>query len=65
MNKFYSANVIEAQDGSGDMLLEFDKNFLEDSGWRINDEISIKLENNKIVLRNVTQETLTRFNNKL
>lgn len=64
MKKFYGAKIVNAPDDSGDTLLEFDDQFLKDSGWRIGDEISIKVEDNKLVLRNVTQETLTRFEQK-
>ena len=48
--------LIEAEDGSGDWILEFSPEFLEENDWREGDSIDIDMVDGKIVLRNSTKK---------
>jgi hypothetical protein len=48
--------LIEAEDGSGDWILEFTPEFLEENDWREGDSIDIDMVDGKIVLRNSTKK---------
>lgn len=54
--KTYTADVVEADDGSGDAILEFPEDFIADQQWETGDTLSIKLEDDVIVLKNLTKE---------
>ncbi len=56
-NKNYVLNVVAAEDGSGDQLLQFSEEFLTDNDWRVDDVISFNMQEDKsIVLKNKTRE---------
>lgn len=56
-NKNYVFDVIAAEDGSGDQLLQFSEEFLADNDWRVDDVISFDLQEDKsIILKNKTWE---------
>jgi len=48
--------LIEAEDGSGDWILQFSPEFLEENDWREGDTIDIDIEDGKIVLKNNTRK---------
>jgi hypothetical protein len=48
--------LIEAEDGTGDWILEFTPEFLEENDWREGDSIDIDMVDGKIVLRNSTKK---------
>lgn len=56
-NKKYVFEVVTAEDGSGDQLLQFSEEFLADHDWRTDDVISFDVqEDNSIILKNKTWE---------
>ena len=56
-NKKYILDVVDAEDGSGDMMLQFSEEFLSDHDWRPDDVISFDMQEDKsIILRNKTWE---------
>jgi glycosyltransferase involved in cell wall biosynthesis len=56
-NKNYVFDVVAADDGSGDQLLQFSEEFLADNDWRVDDVISFDMQEDKsIILKNKTWE---------
>jgi hypothetical protein len=56
-NKVYTFDVVDAEDGSEDKLLQFSEEFLADHDWRTDDVISFDVQEDKsIVLKNKTWE---------
>ena len=56
-NKNYVFDVVAAEDGSGDQLLQFSEEFLVDNDWRVDDVISFDMQEDKsIILKNKTWE---------
>lgn len=64
MKRYYRANIVSTQDGTGDCLIELDQDMLKDLGWNYDDELSIAVKDGAIVLRNVSHETRERSNNR-
>jgi len=57
-NKSYTFDVVDAEDGSGDKILQFTDEFLADQDWRVDDIISFDVqEDNSVILKNKTWET--------
>ena len=57
VDKVYTLDVIAAEDGSGDQMLQFSEEFLAENDWRVDDEISFDLQEDKsIILKNKTWE---------
>lgn len=56
-NKTYIFDVVDAEDGSGDKMLQFTDEFLVDQDWRVDDIISFDVqEDNSVILKNKTWE---------
>ena len=56
-NKNYVFDVVAAEDGSGDQMLQFSEEFLAENDWRVDDVISFDLQEDKsIILKNKTWE---------
>ena len=56
-NKVYTFDVVAADDGSEDQILQFSEAFLADNDWRTDDVISFDLQEDKsIILKNKTWE---------
>ena len=54
-NKSYTFDVVDAEDGSEDKILQFTEEFLADQDWRVDDIISFDLqEDNSVILKNKT-----------
>jgi hypothetical protein len=49
--KKYNSEVIEADDGSGDAILQFPDEMIECLGWKEGDTLSISAENDVIILK--------------
>jgi hypothetical protein len=57
-NKKYILDVVDAEDGSEDKMLQFSEEFLADHDWRTDDVISFDMQEDKsIILKNKTWET--------
>ena len=55
MNKSYTFDLIDAEDGSGDLILQFTEEFLADQKWIVGDVIEFTtLENTSMMLTNKT-----------
>ena len=48
--------IIDAEDGSGDSLLQFTPEFLEEEDWRVNDNIKMTIEGNALILVNLDKQ---------
>ena len=56
-NKVYTLDVVAAEDGSEDQMLQFSEEFLAENDWRVDDVISFDLQEDKsIILKNKTRE---------
>ena len=56
-NKVYTFDVVAADDGSEDQMLQFSEEFLAENDWRVEDVISFDLQEDKsIILKNKTWE---------
>ena len=56
-NKIYTLDIVAAEDGSEDQMLQFSEEFLADNDWRVDDVISFDLQEDKsIILKNKTWE---------
>ena len=49
----FVATIEDANDGSGDGILTFPPEFIEQEGWKEGDLVDISLENDKIVIRHL------------
>jgi hypothetical protein len=56
-NKVYTFDIVAAEDGSEDQMLQFSEEFLADNDWRVDDVISFDMQEDKsIILKNKTWE---------
>jgi hypothetical protein len=56
MKKSFITEIIEADDGTGDGILQFPDEMLQDDDWREGDVLKLLNENNTIVITNVTKK---------
>ena len=57
VDKTYTLDVVAAEDGSEDQMLQFSEEFLADNDWRVDDVISFDMQEDKsIILKNKTWE---------
>ena len=57
MNKSYTLEVVDADDGSGDKVIQFTEEFLKESDWQADDEILFKVgSDGSIEMRNLSWE---------
>ena len=54
--KKYTFELVEADDDSGDSLLQFTPEFLEEHGWRVNDNIRMTVEGNALIIVNLDRQ---------
>jgi len=54
--KTYTAKILNAEDNSGDSILEFTPEFCKDQDWREGDAIVFSLKNGYISARNQSKE---------
>jgi len=56
-DKKYILDVVDAEDGSEDKMLQFSEEFLSDHDWRVDDVINFEVQEDKsIILKNKTWE---------
>ena len=60
MAKYYSVNLQEAEDGSGDVVIPFPEDFLKEEDWLEGDEITFKVKGESLVLINTSKELRDR-----
>lgn len=51
--KTYSAKVVQIVE-SGDAILQFPKNMIQDLDWKAGDKLKIYIEDDDIILENIT-----------
>ena len=57
VDKVYTLDIVAAEDGSEDQMLQFSEEFLAENDWRVDDVISFDLQEDKsIILKNKTWE---------
>jgi antitoxin component of MazEF toxin-antitoxin module len=65
MAAYYSIQLEDAFDGSGDVILNLPEQLLKDEGWMEGDELSFKKSSEgRIVVTNVTKEVRERAKEK-
>lgn len=63
LDKTYIGEVLDAEDGSGDGILQFPEELLKEQDWREGDRIDMNIINGKLVIRNldwIDRESLSR-----
>jgi len=60
MNVTYTAEILEADDGSGDGILQFSEEFIAQNDWREGDRIHMKTVGETLVMKNI--DWMTREN---
>jgi len=56
-DKVYTLDIVAAEDGSEDQMLQLSEEFLVDNDWRVDDVISFDMQEDKsIILKNKTWE---------
>jgi hypothetical protein len=53
MNVTFTAEVIEAEDGSGDAILQFPEEFVSHNDWREGDRIHMEVVGESLVMKNL------------
>ena len=51
--KTFTADIIEADDGTGDSILQFPEEFITEQDWREGDTIHMDLINGQLIMRNL------------
>lgn len=51
--KTFTADIIEADDGTGDGILQFPEEFITEQDWREGDTIRMDLINGQLIMRNL------------
>lgn len=51
--KSYLAKVVQIVE-SGDAILQFPKNMIQDLDWKVGDKLKIYIEDDEIILENIT-----------
>ena len=51
--KTYTAEILDAEDGSGDAVLQLPEDFCKEDDWREGDRIHMKVVNGGIIMTNL------------
>jgi len=51
--KSFTTTILEADDGTGDGILQFPDEFVKEQDWREGDRIHMDVVNNEIVIKNL------------
>lgn len=51
--KKFTAEIIEADDGTGDGILQFPDEFINEQDWREGDNIHMEVINGELIMRNL------------
>ena len=54
--KMFTTEILDAEDGSGDGVLQLPPEFCAEDDWREGDTIHIKVEGTNLVLKNLSKE---------
>ena len=50
MSKTYTADIIEANDGTGDLILQFPDELLTEMNWKEGTELNLSLEKDGVIV---------------
>lgn len=53
MDVTFTAEILEAEDGSGDGILQFPEDFISKYDWREGDRIHMEVVNDTLVIKNL------------
>ena len=53
LNKTYTAEILDAEDGSGDGVLQLPTDFCKDDDWREGDRIHMEVVGQTLVMKNL------------
>ena len=51
--KIFTTEIIEADDGTGDGILQFPEEFITEQDWREGDHIHMEVINGELIMRNL------------
>lgn len=51
--KTFTTEILDAEDGSGDGIIQFPDEFIKEQDWREGDRIDMKVEDGCLILRNI------------
>lgn len=51
--KTYTAEITDAEDKSGDGILQFPEEFIKEQDWREGDRIDMKIVDGQLIIRNL------------
>lgn len=54
--KTFITEILDADDGSGDGILQFPEDFIKEEDWREGDRISMKAVGETIVIKNIDKD---------
>lgn len=63
LDKTYIGEILDAEDGSGDGVIQFPEEFVKEQDWREGDRIDMNIVDGKLVIRNldwIDRESLSR-----
>ena len=55
MNKIYTADILEANDGTGDLILQFPDELIAEMNWKDGTELNLSLEKDGVIV--ITEKT--------
>ena len=50
MSKVYTADILEANDGTGDLILQFPDELLKEMNWKEGTELNLSLEKDGVIV---------------
>ena len=65
IKNFYSASIVDSNDGSGDGILTFDPQMLKDLDWREGDQIVFKNVDSGVSIINQSKDLRDRQSERL
>jgi antitoxin component of MazEF toxin-antitoxin module len=54
--KTFTTTILDAEDGSGDGILQLPEEFCKEDNWLEGDKISLRVENGSIIMKNISKE---------
>ena len=55
MSKVYTADILEANDGTGDLILQFPDELIAEMNWKDGTELNLSLEKDGVIV--ITEKT--------
>ena len=55
MSKVYTADILEANDGTGDLILQFPDELISEMNWKDGTELNLSLEKDGVIV--ITEKT--------